>query len=138
MSEPVRVLLAEDNPGDVMLVRDALRQQSLNFELVVMDDGDKIRSFLDAPEHSHPNPDVLLLDLNLPRVDGPDMFRLLREHPCCCNIPLIVITSSDSPRDRAWTEQFRVAHFFRKPSNYDAFMELGELVRSVVNSSGCH
>jgi chemotaxis family two-component system response regulator Rcp1 len=138
MSQPVRVLLAEDNPGDVMLVRDALRQQSLNFELVVMDDGDKIRSFLDSSDHSHPNPDILLLDLNLPRVDGPDMFRLLREHPCCCNVPLIVITSSDSPRDRAWTEKFGVAHFFRKPSNYDAFMELGELVRSVVTLNHHH
>jgi CheY-like chemotaxis protein len=138
MSAPLRVLLAEDNPGDVVLVRDALRQQSLNFELVVVDNGDKIRSFLDAPERNHPNPDVLLLDLNLPRVDGPDMFRLLREHPCCCDAPLIVITSSDSPRDRAWTEEFRVAHYFRKPSNYDAFMELGELVRSVLNPNGRH
>jgi len=69
-------------------------------------------------------------------VDGPDMFRLFRDHPCCCDTPLIVITSSDSPRDRAWTEQFRVAHFFRKPSNYDAFMKLGELVRAVVKGNG--
>ena len=136
MSVPLRVLLAEDNPGDVVLVRDALQQQLLNFELVVMDNGDKIRSFLNTPEENHPNPDVLLLDLNLPRVDGPDMFRLLREHPCCCDAPLIVITSSDSPRDREWTEQFRVAHYFRKPSNYDAFMKLGELVRSVVTPNG--
>lgn len=132
MSAPLRVLLAEDNPGDVVLVRDALRQQSFEFELVVMEDGDKIRSFLSTAEGDHPNPDVLLLDLNLPRVDGPDMFRLLREHPCCCEVPLIVITSSDSPRDRAWTEQYRVSHYFRKPSNYDAFMKLGELVRSVL------
>jgi two-component system, chemotaxis family, response regulator Rcp1 len=132
----MRVLLAEDNPGDVVLVREALRQQSLNFELVVVDDGDKIRKFLDAPDQNHPNPDVLLLDLNIPRVDGPDMFRLLREHPCCCNAPLIVFTSSDSPRDRAWTEEFRVAHYFRKPSNYDAFMELGKLVHAVVNQNG--
>jgi two-component system, chemotaxis family, response regulator Rcp1 len=133
MSSPLRVLLAEDNPGDVVLVQEALRQQSLNFELVVVDDGDKMRIFLENPEQNHPNPDVLLLDLNLPRVDGPDMFRLLRDHPCCCNAPLIVITSSDSPRDRAWTEEFRVAHYFRKPSSFDAFMELGGLVRSVVN-----
>ena len=136
MSDPLRVLLAEDNPGDVLLVRDALRQQALNFELFIMDDGDKIRSFLDTPDDNRPNPDVLLLDLNVPRVDGPDMFRLLRDHPCCCNAPLIVITSSDSPRDRAWTEEFRVAHYFRKPSNYDAFMQLGQLVRSVVNGGG--
>ena len=136
MTAPVRVLLAEDNPGDVMLVRDALQQQSIEFELLVVEDGDKIRSFLDNPARNHPGPDILLLDLNLPRVDGPDMFRLLRDHPCCCDAPLIVITSSDSPRDRAWTEQFRVAHFFRKPSNYDAFMKLGELVRAVVKGNG--
>jgi|1185.fasta_scaffold533186_1 chemotaxis family two-component system response regulator Rcp1 len=136
MSIPVRVLLAEDNPGDVVLVRDALQQQSFDFELVVVDNGDKMRSFLDTPEDNRPGPDVLLLDLNLPRVDGPDMFRLLRDHPCCSNVPLIVITSSDSPRDRAWTEEFGVAHYFRKPSNYDAFMKLGELVRSVVGNNG--
>src|SRR4051812_49428849 len=135
MIAPLRVLLAEDNPGDVLLVRDALQQQAFNFELVVMDNGDKIRSFLGNPEHYNPNLDVLLLDLNLPRVDGPDMFRLLRDHPCCCEAPVIVITSSDSPRDRAWTEEFRVAHYFRKPSNYDDFMKLGELVRSVVQKN---
>jgi two-component system, chemotaxis family, response regulator Rcp1 len=132
MIDPLRVLLAEDNPADVLLVRDALLQQSLDFELVVMDDGDKIRSFLNDPEHQNPNLDVLLLDLNLPRVNGPDMFRLLRGHPCCCETPVIVITSSDSPRDRDWTEEFHVAHYFRKPSNYDDFMKLGEVVRSVV------
>ncbi len=137
MSNPLRVLLAEDNPGDVMLVRDALQQQYPDCELVVVDDGDKIRAFLDARAEHGPGPDVLLLDLNLPRVEGPDMFRLLREHPCCSDVPLIVITSSDSPRDRAWTEEFRVAHYFRKPSNYDAYMELGTLVRSAVANSGC-
>jgi two-component system, chemotaxis family, response regulator Rcp1 len=136
MTPPLRVLLAEDNPGDVMLVRDALRQQSIDFELLVVDDGDKIRSFLNNATADHPGPDVLLLDLNLPRLDGPDMFRLLRDHPCCCDAPLIVITSSDSPRDRAWTEQFGVAHFFRKPSNYDAFMKLGEVVRGVLKTNG--
>ncbi|MFL6449764.1 MAG: response regulator [Bryobacteraceae bacterium] len=135
MNPPLRVLLAEDNPGDVMLVRDALQQQYRNLELVVVDNGDKVRSYLDTPKDNHPRPDVLLLDLNLPRVDGPDMFRLLRDHPCCSDVPLIVITSSDSPRDRAWTEEFRVAHYFRKPSNYDAFMKLGEVVRSVVRTS---
>src|SRR3954454_16172019 len=132
MNPALRVLLAEDNPGDVMLVRDALQQHYADVELVVVDDGDKIRSYLDALKDNPPSPDVLLLDLNLPRVEGPDMFRLLREHPCCSYVPMIVITSSDSPRDRAWTEQFRVAHYFRKPSNYDAFMKLGELVRSVL------
>lgn len=135
MTPRLRVLLAEDNPGDVMLVRDALQQQLMEFELLVVDNGDKIRSFLNNPATNHPRPDVLLLDLNLPRVDGPDMFRLLRAHPCCTDVPLIVITSSDSPRDRAWTEEFRVAHFFRKPSNYDAFMKLGELVRAVVKTN---
>ncbi len=134
MTSPLRVLLAEDNPGDVMLVRDALQQQSMNFELLVVDDGDKIRSFLNNAAADHPGPDVLLLDLNLPRLEGPDMFRLLRDHPCCCDAPLIVITSSDSPRDRAWTEEFRVAHFFRKPSNYDGFMKLGELVLGVLKT----
>jgi chemotaxis family two-component system response regulator Rcp1 len=136
MSDPIRVLLAEDNPGDVMLVRDALQQQYPDCELVVVDDGDKIRAFLDTRADHDPGPDVLLLDLNLPRVEGPDMFRLLRDHPCCTNVPLIVITSSDSPRDRAWTETFRVAHYFRKPSNYDAFMTLGELVRSALKDNG--
>jgi CheY-like chemotaxis protein len=135
MNPPLRVLLAEDNPGDVVLVRDALQQQYRDVELVVVDNGDKIRSYLGTPKENQPGPDVLLLDLNLPRVDGPDMFRLLRQHPCCSNVPLIVITSSDSPRDRAWTEEFRVAHYFRKPSDYDAFMKLGELVRSVVTTT---
>lgn len=132
MSSRSVILLAEDNPGDVLLIRDALQGQLSNFDLLVAEDGDKVISFLDRFGNDLPGPDILLLDLNLPRVDGPDMFRRIREHPLCTEVPLVVISSSDLPRDRAWTDGFRVACYFRKPSTYDAYMKLGEVVNSLL------
>jgi two-component system, chemotaxis family, response regulator Rcp1 len=132
MTSPVHILLAEDNPGDVLLMREALEQHGLQFELCVADDGDKLRSILTRLGSGLPQPDLVLLDINLPRVEVPELFRLIREHPLCSDVPVIVVTSSDSPKDRAWTDQFRVTHYFRKPSDYEAYMELGNLVRGTL------
>jgi chemotaxis family two-component system response regulator Rcp1 len=131
---PVHILLAEDNPGDVLLVREALELQRLEFELCVAEDGDRLRNILTRLGKDLPRPDVVLLDINLPRIDGPELFQSIREHPLCADAPVIAVTSSDSPRDRAWTDQFRVTHYFRKPSSYDAYMQLGKLVCSVLGT----
>ena len=73
-----------------------------------------------------------LLDLNLPKVDGPQVLREFRKHPECSDTPVIVITSSDAREDRARMEELRVARYFRKPSDYGAFLRLGAVVREVA------
>jgi CheY-like chemotaxis protein len=132
MTESVRIFVVEDNPADVFLVRQALQQEQLNFQLFLAEDGDAALSLLEQVGKGVPAPDVLLLDLNLPGVDGPELFQRVRQHPLCKDVPIVVFTSSDSPKDRAWTSDFQISHYFRKPSDYDEFMKLGGIIRSLI------
>jgi CheY-like chemotaxis protein len=133
MSKRLAVLLAEDNAGDVFLVREALLEHRLDFELYLAGDGDKLTALLERVGIDVPAPDVLMLDLNLPCIDGPELFRRVRAHPLCAHTPLIVISSSDAARDHAWTSEFGVSHYFRKPSHLDEFLQLGAIVRKLTS-----
>lgn len=82
-----------------------------------------------------PLPDVILLDLNLPRFTGGQVLERLRGHRNCGSIPVVVVTSSDAPSDRATSARLGAARYFRKPSEYEDFLKLGELVREVLSSS---
>jgi two-component system, chemotaxis family, response regulator Rcp1 len=140
----IRILLVEDNPGDVVLVRHALRAHSVEHDLHVARDGEEAIRYLAAisGDETSPAPHVLLLDLNLPRIDGTDVLRELRKHPACNGVRVIVLTSSDSPKDRARMAALGASDYFRKPADFDQFMELGAVVRHVAGESGeasaCH
>jgi len=129
----IHILLAEDNDGDVLLVSEALDLHELKYELHVASDGLQAANYLERidSEQGVPCPDLLLLDLNLPKKDGFELLTLFRAHPLCSSNPVIVISSSGAPRDRERAAEFS-AHFFRKPSDFDDFMELGALVRKTV------
>lgn len=131
-SVPLSVFLAEDYAPDVLLIHRALREHGLEFEMFVAEDGDKVIALLDRVGREIPGPDVLLLDLNLPGMNGPDLFRRVRSHPLCSNAPLIVMTSSDAPRDLAWVREFDVSYYFEKPPRLNEFMHLGALVATLV------
>ena len=123
--------LAEDNPGDVFLVETALRLENLDAELVVAADGEQMLRLLENLDAGKtPCPDVVLLDLNLPRYSGADLLARLRESPHCGQTPVIVMTSSDAPSDHDIALRLRANGYFRKPSDYAEFMRLGALVRS--------
>lgn len=130
----LRILLAEDNPGDVLLVRQALEEYQIPHELFVVEDGAKALEFvarMGRPGEA-PCPDVILLDVNLPKVDGPQVLRAFRKHPECGQTPVIVVSSSDAPKDRERMAKLGIARYFRKPLDFDAFLKLGALVREVA------
>lgn len=126
------VLLAEDNEGDVLLVREVLKRLAHSVQFIVAEDGDKMRSLSRASDAISLCPIILLMDLNLPRIDGPELIEAVRSHAVCCDVPLIIVSSSDSPRDRELATRFQAAHYFRKPLNFEQYMTLGEVVRSVL------
>jgi CheY-like chemotaxis protein len=130
--EQLRLLLVEDSPADVFLVKEALREEGLNCEVEVAEDGEAAIAILDRVdargEGSPPN--LLVVDLNLPRVDGSRVLERLRQSPRCGGIPVIVISSSDSADDRRQATML-AAEYFRKPSDLDQFMRLGKLIRSL-------
>lgn len=133
---PLHVLLAEDNPGDTLLVNEALQQHGFEYVLHVIEDAEKAPLFLErvgkSPET--PCPDVMLIDLNLPKASGYEVVQMFKEHPECSKALLIIMTSSDAPKDRQMAVQLGAAHYFRKPSDLDEFMDLGRIIRELLNT----
>jgi len=136
MSSPITILLAEDNPGDVFLVRRALEKHGLrDVELVVVEDGQAAFRYIeqvDADDSLFP-PDLALLDLNLPRATGSRILIRIRESRRCSAIPIIIVTSSDSPLDRAAAAQLGATNYFQKPGDLAGFMQLGRIVREALD-----
>jgi CheY-like chemotaxis protein len=130
----LQILLAEDNEGDVILVEQALAEHNIDHELHVVRDGDEALDYLAGmgkPE-GPPCPDVLLLDLNLPKVDGPQVLQQFRKHPACTQTPVIIVTSSDAPQDRKRAKVLGANAYFRKPSDLMEFMALGTVIQEVL------
>ena len=132
----LNILLAEDNQGDVFLVQEALRTNSIEYEMHVATDGLDVERYLkllsNTPDARYP--DVFLLDLNLPKSDGYDILNGFRSHPECAKVPVIIISSSDAPKDRQRAELLGATTYFRKPSDLMEFLLLGELVKQVVGT----
>jgi DNA-binding response OmpR family regulator len=133
-SPPANILLVEDAEPDVFLVREALRQAGLDFNLNVLDDGEKAVDFIDRlnQDSNLDCPSLVLLDLNLPKRSGDQILEHMRQSERFKSVPVIVVTSSDSPRDKAQTTRLGATKYFRKPSRLDEFMKLGLLVRDVL------
>ncbi len=128
------ILVAEDNVADVIVIREALQLHGISHELHVVEDGDlaiSVFATMGKPE-GMPCPDVMLLDLNLPKVDGPDILKEFRKHPTCLNTPVIVVSSSDTTKDREKVASMQVAHYFRKPPDLDEYMKIGQVILQVV------
>lgn len=127
------LLLVEDNPADVFLVREAIREEGLDCDLHLVDDGEQAIKFFDRMDAgSEAPPDLLLLDLNVPRIGGEQVLARLRTTRDGARIMVVVITSSDSPRDRQRAAELGADEYFRKPTNLEDFMALGKLVRRLA------
>jgi len=135
-SKQLHVLLAEDNPADVLLMRAALSSRFEDFELRVQQNGEQMMEWIEKMDRGEvmTKPDIILLDLNLPRISGEDILWRLGQSPTCRRVPMVVVTSSDSPRDRQTTARLGVSHYFKKPTDYDEFMRLGDLVIKVLKA----
>ncbi len=133
-TEKVRVLLVEDSPADVYLIREALQSENLDFELQLIQDGESAARLLMALEKSsEPWPDVVLLDLNMPRCEGREVLQKIKQTPGGTSIPVIVITSSNSPADREDVFKLGASSYFRKPSDLNEFMKIGAVVRQTLS-----
>jgi DNA-binding response OmpR family regulator len=134
-----RIFLAEDNDGDVFLVRRALEKKGLPHELIVLHNGEEALQWLDdhsAGKNTGDSPDLILLDLNLPRIDGGQLLSHIRKSDSFSCTPVIVLTSSDSPRDREMAMERGADLYFRKPTDLKSFMELGRIVEETLDAAG--
>jgi CheY-like chemotaxis protein len=133
---PIRILLAEDNPADVYLIRRALAENRVPCLLQIALDGNEAMSFLrsEGKFKDAPRPNLILLDLNLPRHDGMEILQHVRQDRQLADVPVIVFTSSDSPADRLSATHLGVTRFIRKPSSLDDFMAIGSVIREILSA----
>jgi DNA-binding response OmpR family regulator len=135
-SSPLNLLLAEDNLPDALLVREAIRMEGLPVEIHAATDGEQAVEFILRAENDPdaPCPDILLLDLNLPKLDGFEVVRRIRAGTRCKNLVVLIVTSSDSPSDRKKAAEFGL-EYFRKPTSYQEFLKLGAVVKRCMEEN---
>jgi len=123
---PVEILLAEDNPGDVTLTKKALEEGKLANNLHVTTDGvDALQFLRQEGEHEDaPRPDLVLLDLNMPRKDGEDVLEEMQADASLRRIPVVVLTSSESEEDIAKSYELNANAYLTKPVDFDGFVEI--------------
>jgi two-component system, chemotaxis family, response regulator Rcp1 len=124
MPDEIHILLVEDNPGDVRLTVEALRGAKVANELHVVGDGEEAIEFL-RQQGRHvdaPRPDIVLLDLNLPRLDGRDVLADIKTDPDLAKIPIIVLTSSTAERDIQQAYELHANCYISKPVDFTEFI----------------
>lgn len=124
----IRVLIIEDNPVDLYFIREALKAAELNCEPIAVDDGDPALRFLrqDSPYQQERPPDLVVLDLNLKRVDGREVLSYIRSTPALRAIPVAIVSSS--PADIVGGENLGADCYIRKPSDMEAFLGIGKAI----------
>jgi CheY-like chemotaxis protein len=120
----LQVLLVEDNPGDVRLTREAFKDAKMHLELHVARDGVEAMEFLYrlGRFHESPRPDLILLDLNLPRKDGRDVLAEIKGHPSLKTIPVVILTTSASDVDIESSYLLHANCYISKPVDMEGFL----------------
>lgn len=126
----------QDNKTDLFLMREAITGAEVEADLHVVSDGESAVRFIDKADKDDaaPCPDLILLDLNLPKKSGIEVLQHIRRSRKGCNTLILVVTSSDSQNDRKATSELGVNGYFRKPSSYEAFFKIGEIVKDLLTT----
>ncbi len=125
-ARPIQILLVEDSPGDVRLTEEILRDAKIANDLHVVNDGEQAMDFLRSTDA--PRPDVMMLDLNLPRKDGREVLAELKGDPELRRIPVIVLTTSSADQDVLRSYDLNANCYITKPIDLDEFISV---VRSI-------
>jgi chemotaxis family two-component system response regulator Rcp1 len=125
-AEEIEVLLVEDSPGDIRLTQEALKDAKVHINLQVAHDGIEAMSFLKQEgEHAKsPRPDLILLDLNLPKKDGREVLQEIKASETLKSIPVVVLTTSASNQDILQSYMLHANCYINKPVNLDGFLKV--------------
>jgi CheY-like chemotaxis protein len=127
---PVEILLVEDNPGDVRLTLEAFKEGKICNHLSVVSDGVEALAFLrrEGPYTDAPRPDLILLDLNLPKKDGRDVLAEINEEEDLKQIPVVVLTTSNAELDVLRTYDLHASCYITKPVDFSQFVTVVKLI----------
>lgn len=122
--QPIEILLVEDNPGDVRLTREAFKEGKVRNNLSVASDGVEALAFLrrEGKYANAPRPDVILLDLNLPRKDGREVLAEIKEDPDLRRLPVVVLTTSQAEQDILKSYNLHANCYITKPVDLERFI----------------
>ena len=122
--EVIDVLLVEDDPGDVLMTREAFAEHTVNNKLTVVSDGEEALAYLrrQGAYRSAARPDLILLDLNLPRRDGREVLAEIKSDPDLLDIPVVVLTTSQSEEDVLASYRLHANAYVTKPVDFDRFI----------------
>jgi len=129
-AEPVEILLVEDDQDDIFLTKKAFEQQNVLNNLHVVRDGVDAMTFL-RQEDDHadaPRPDIVLLDLNLPTMDGDEVLEAIEDEPDLSMIPVVVLTSSEAEEDIVRSYELNANAYLTKPVDFEGFMGVVESI----------
>lgn len=132
----MHILIVEDNPADAFLTRMALERRGRGFRITVVDDGGPAIAFLnrDPPYRDAPGVELVVLDLNLPRVDGISVLRWIRANSETHSLPVFVLSSS--PADALGAAAEAATRYLEKPGTLDEYMKIGEILSDYLDGRG--
>jgi two-component system, chemotaxis family, response regulator Rcp1 len=134
MKEPHAILLVEDNPADIHITRRALRDSALPVELIVVRDGQEAVDYLlrqgnHADNPAWRKPDLILLDLNLPRLTGRDVLRQVRDSPALRLVPVVILSTSSRQEDVAELYTMGANTYIEKPQDFKRFVDVLQVIQ---------
>jgi CheY-like chemotaxis protein len=131
-SRTIQLLIIEDNPGDVRLLQEAFRELRADVNIRVAKDGaEGLEMVLHSPApKGHSHPDLILLDLNLPKVSGHDVLIRIKTNPKTCRIPVIILTSSRADADVRRAYEAHANAYLKKPATLDGLMAAAQDIKS--------
>ena len=129
---PIDILLVEDNPADIRLTQEALKENKIRVNLHIAMDGVEAMEFLTKQNKfaKVPTPDLIILDLNMPRKDGREVLKEIKEDPLLKTIPVVVLTISQAEEDIILTYNYHVNCYIRKPLDLEKFIEVVKTIES--------
>ncbi|HXS54684.1 MAG TPA: response regulator [Hanamia sp.] len=132
MRKEIKILLVEDNDGDIFLTLEALKEARIHNEIDVVKDGEKALQYLNK-ENEFANaetPDLILLDINLPKVDGKEVLARIKSDDVLKVIPVVMLTTSDSERDIMDSYQNHANCYITKPVDFQKFIDVVQTVKN--------
>ena len=130
-----RILLVDDNPADIRLVMEALKASRFPYQVTAVENGKKALTLLrwEGMGPGVPLPDLILLDLNLPQMDGHTVLAILKADPMLHRIPVVVFTTSRSKEDERQAYQLGAAHFLVKPDTWAEYQKVVDVIGSLCS-----
>jgi two-component system, chemotaxis family, response regulator Rcp1 len=127
---PVEILLVEDNPGDIRLLQEAFKEAGLTCRLNITRDGEQAMAYLHraGPYATSPRPSLILLDLNMPRMDGRELLAAIKSERRFCRIPVMILSTSTDLEDIQRAYELHANCYLPKPSDLDSLVQLSKVI----------